>query len=90
MANEGANRLARVLQQRMGDVSDTPPELDFGRIQGDMSLLTNQFPRPIPQRDYIICRCAAEAGITAGVRVLVIWVGDDACVVDVIVPADSI
>jgi hypothetical protein len=33
-----------------------PPVLDFGAIQGDMSLLTNKFPLPIPQKDYMVCR----------------------------------
>jgi len=56
MANEGINRLARVLQGRMSDLDEKPPLLDFGEIQGDMSLLTNKFPLPIPQSDYVVCR----------------------------------
>ena len=56
MGNEGINRLAGVLQSRMGQMGDRPQVLDFGVIQGDMSLLTNRFPKPIPQKDYMVCR----------------------------------
>lgn len=56
MGNEGINKLAGVLQGRMHHVADKPQVLDFGVIQGDMSLLTNKFPQPIPQSDYMVCR----------------------------------
>ncbi len=98
--NEGINRLARTLQGRMHQVGDRPPILDFGKIQGDMSLLTNYFPKSIPQTDYIVCRsvswgAASYVGakfrwLQPGDRVLVAWVGDDACVVDLILPATAI
>jgi hypothetical protein len=115
-----------------------------------MSLLTNKFPRPIPQSDYMVCRSVTwgsvgsiwgktqakgqtnsgrhihgdngghyhpDAGwqththedgeremehvhdvlvgnnsrwISPGDRVLVVWVGDDPVVVDLILPATSI
>jgi len=48
--------LARVLDGRAKDLDDKPQILDFGTIQADMSLLTNRFPLPIPQTDYVICR----------------------------------
>jgi hypothetical protein len=54
--NEGINALARTLQERMQRVNLKPPVLDFGVIQADMSLLTNYFPLPIPQTDYVVCR----------------------------------
>jgi hypothetical protein len=56
MAGEGINRLARLLDGRMKDHDIKPPLLDFGTIQDDMSLLTNNFPLPIPYTDYVICR----------------------------------
>ncbi len=56
MANEGMNELARVLDGRAKGLGDKPPVLDFGTIQGDMGLLTNKFPKPIPYDDYAICR----------------------------------
>lgn len=56
MGNEGINRLTEVLQNRMHGLSEKPQVLDFGVIQGDMSLLTNKFPVPIPQSDYMVCR----------------------------------
>ena len=56
MASEGMNKLARVLETRAKEHGDKPPVLDFGTIQSDMSLLTNFFPLPIPQSDYVVCR----------------------------------
>lgn len=56
MGNEGINKLAGVLQNRIKTVTAKPAILDIGEIGGDMSLTTNQFPQPIPQTDYIVCR----------------------------------
>lgn len=156
MGSEGINKLAGVLQGRMHMVAAKPTVLDFGQIQGDMSLLTNRFPRPIPQVDYMVCRqltlgptnnilaktqdiglphsgshlhevngpvgqatgaapdppipSERSAGgdssdgmhqhhvlipekmrhIQPGDRVLVAWVGDDACVVDIVLPGTAV
>lgn len=54
--NEGVNQLARVFQERMQGISSKPPDLEFGVIQDDYSLLTNKYPIPIPQTDYFVCR----------------------------------
>ncbi len=156
MGNEGINKLAAVFQNRMHGITDKPEVLDFGVIQGDMSLLANRFPRPIPQTDYMVCRqltlgpahnilaktqdtgmpysgshlhlvngpvgeptgpapdppipSERTAGgdshdgehqhhvlipekmrqIKPGDRVLVCWVGDDACVIDIVLPATEV
>lgn len=138
--NEGVNMLARVLQKQMSQTAETPPILDFGVIQGDYSLLTNNYPIPIPQTDYLVCRqltlgkkddvltstqvsgkpndgkhthppCTApgasghiqDGGHVHDVlipekmrwlkpddHVLVVWVGTDAVVVDIIYPATEV
>lgn len=135
MGNEGINKLAGVMQVRMKNMADKPSVLDIGQIGSDMSLTTNQFPKPIPQTDYLVCRqltlgatgekltttLTDKAGnpldgdhnnhtagenygkhkhtviipekmrsIKPGDRVLVAWVGDDAVVVDIILPATSV
>lgn|GEM_PF-5890232 len=54
--DEGINRLARVFEKRTKELCDKPPQLDFGTIQADMSLLTDYFPVPVPQSDYMVCR----------------------------------
>lgn len=126
MGNEGINKLAGVMQSRIKNVSKKPAVLDIGQIGSDMSLTTNQFPKPIPQTDYLVCRqltlgatgslltetktLGQHGGhisgdgshdheikipekmrsIKAGDRVLVAWVGDDAVVVDIILPATSV
>jgi hypothetical protein len=135
--NEGVNKLAQAMQSRMHGVNGLSQQpLDFGEIQGDMSLLTNRFPLPIPQSDYMVCRSltwgdpgsaltntmpkgGAEdvsgggehthpgiaisgdhvhtvrvgdklRSVAPGDRVLVAWVGDDACVIDTVYPAARI
>ncbi len=126
---DGVNQLANAIQERVQDMNNTPPVLDFGTIQSDFSLLTNKFPLPIPQSDYLVCRSVAigkpddilyktrdteprskvDYGgvpntthfhdvlignkirqLKPGDRVLVAWVGDDPCVVDLILPASEI
>lgn len=56
--NQGANKLAHVLQGRMNQVTGAYVQdtCDFGTIQSDMSLVTNLFPTPIPQGSYVVCR----------------------------------
>lgn len=55
-AHPGTNKLAQVLSQRMKAEGESPLTLDFGEIQGNMSLLTNTFPIPIPKGEYSVCR----------------------------------
>ena|GEM_PF-1330365 len=81
MSSEGTNKLTQVLQRRMRDINDKPPILDFGTIQTDRSLLTNNFPVPIPFGDYVSCIAIPET-MAAPARVLVSWVGDDATVIN--------
>lgn len=52
----GANALTNVLGSMMRGIADKPPQLDFGIINGDYSLMTNSFPRPIPKEEYSVCR----------------------------------
>lgn len=56
--NQGLNKLAQVMQQRMNRNQEANGALvlDFGTIQADMSLKTNTFAIPIPQADYHVCR----------------------------------
>lgn len=114
MGNEGINKLAGVFQSRMKGISEKPVVLDFGSINGDMSLTTNAFPQPIPKSDYMVCRqlTIGKKGdeltnlrgteqkdvmipetmrkLKAGDRVLVAWVGDDACIIDIILSGNSL
>ena len=56
MADEGMNRLANVLHGRIAGHQQAYSDLviDTGTIQGDMSLLTDSYPIPIPQTDYYV------------------------------------
>ncbi len=57
-SDQGLNKLAQVMQQRINRNQEVNSALllDFGTIQGDMSLKTNTFAIPIPQADYHVCR----------------------------------
>lgn len=79
--NQGINRLANVLAQRMKKENNFPLVLDFGEIQANGSLITNTFPVPIPKGDYSVCKLASE-NIEAGNHVLVAWVLNEAVVID--------
>ena len=52
----GANALTRTFQGMIKGISNAPPVLDFGKINDDYSLTTNNFPNPIPKSDYSVCR----------------------------------
>lgn len=56
MADEGMNRLASVLHGRIEGhrAAFSDLVLDTGTIRGDMSLLTDSYPIPIPQSDYYV------------------------------------
>ena len=63
----GLNKLARVISNRAEDVAGKAERdlvLDFGSIKGDMSLLTNTFPIPIPRSDYHVCRLVGGLAYT--------------------------
>lgn len=63
----GLSKLARVISQRAENVAGKAERdlvLDFGSIKGDMSLLTNTFPIPIPRSDYHVCRLVGGLAYT--------------------------
>lgn len=52
----GANKMAKVLSERMKKEGESPLALDFGIIEEDYGLTTNTFPVKIPRGDYSVCR----------------------------------
>lgn len=58
MADEGLNKLVRVLQGRISEDRNAYSDLvlDFGVIGSDYSLLTNTYPIAIPKTDYLVLR----------------------------------
>ena len=54
--NSGANKLARVLYQKMKATNQNRDQLELGRILADFSLQTDYFPIPIKKGDYLITR----------------------------------
>lgn len=83
--NQGINRLARTLAERMGEQSLQPPAYDLGTINADLTLKTDRFPVAIPPDDYLVCS-GAVSRVVAGARVLVLWVNDgtDPVIIDTV------
>lgn len=85
--NQGYNRLARVLHDRMMAAGSRLPENELGTVKADGTLVTDRFPVPIPADDYLVLS-GAVARLTPGQehRVFVAWVNDgtDPVVVDTI------
>ena len=54
--NKGMARLAKVIDDRVRRQREASSSLvlDTGTIQDDMSLLTDSYPIPIPQKDYYV------------------------------------
>lgn len=54
--DEGINKLAKVIHGRIDGCRQAYSDLvlDTGTIQPDMSLLTDSYPIPIPQKDYFV------------------------------------
>lgn len=56
-SQKGASALAAAISDRAREISGlTPPALDFGAIQADYSLKTNNFAKPIPKGEYSVLR----------------------------------
>ena len=99
----GVNRLARVINDRIHDYMDSQDlAAEFGRIGDDMSLVTDSFPRSIPKGSYFLLQSISgkevpvEGGtavmprLSAGSRVLVVWVGSKPVVLDVVVSSAGV
>lgn len=52
----GLSKLAGVFDKLAERHEDHSLVLDFGTISGDYSLITTNFPIPIPKKDYLVCR----------------------------------
>lgn len=79
-SKSGFSHLADVISKRIKDETESPLIADFGEIKKNGSLRTNTFPVSIPKGDYTVCARAGE--LTKGDRVLVVWVENEAVVVD--------
>lgn len=108
-ANPGTARLAKVLSGRVQEAQrrNIKVMVDYGEVDGAYNLTTNNFPRKIPPKDYMVCYhltelimetdAADSRGDThrhkyktrylqPGDRVLVVRIGNEFCIVDVIRP----
>ena len=78
-SNKGINDLARVIDSRIRQHTESPLVMDFGTVRKNGSLRTNTFPKTIAKNDYSVLE-----GFTYGgkdTRVLVAWVNEEAVVI---------
>lgn len=80
----GTNKLARVIAMRMRRENESSPICEFGEIQNNMSLITDSFPIPIQKGDYMVLGHVSAGRLSPGNRVLVIWMDNEAVVVDTV------
>jgi len=66
----------------MRGYAESPYVLDFGSILANGSLLTNTFPKEIPQGEYLVLEHTKL--LEAGDRVLVSWVDSEAVVTGIL------
>lgn len=64
----GVSKFAGAIQKIMAQKANTAPVLDFGVIQKDGSLLTDDYPIPIPRSEYLVCRQATAYSVTVQTR----------------------
>lgn len=76
---DGISKLAKVIDRRMNQQSESPLVLDFGTVKKNGSLTTNTFPKTIAKSDYMTLDGFKHDG--EDTRVLVAWVEDDAVVI---------
>ncbi len=83
-SNKGRARLAGILQGRMGKVKNfqSSPTAELGILRKN-GLILDSFPDDVIENgDYMICQSIKMQ--TGNSRVLVVWAGETAIVVDVL------
>ncbi|MDE6905570.1 MAG: hypothetical protein K2P76_11690 [Lachnospiraceae bacterium] len=79
----GTNKLANVMVKRMRRENASDPVCEFGEIQKNLSLLSDSYPIPIRKGEYSVLSNAAGK-FSPGDRVLIVWAGNEAVVVDTV------
>ena len=57
---------------------------ELGQIKANNALQVSSLKNYIPKGQYMVARTARENGLSAGDRVIVIWVGNEPIVIDVV------
>ena len=85
MAYDGINRLGRVLQGRMKEMSSTAPNVDLATIRSDLALVLDDCEDIIiPRDEYNVMNtsdCEYDRWrLRGGDRVVIAWIGSDVVV----------
>lgn len=65
LPNDGANKLAQVIAERITKQTQRPDALELGTIQGGMSLKLDRFAVSIPKGEYLISDWTAKLSFPA-------------------------
>ncbi len=63
--SDGANKLAQVIAERIGNQTERPDALELGSIQDDMSLKIDRFAVPVPKGEYLVVEWMAKLSLPA-------------------------
>lgn len=80
----GTNKLANVVVSRIRRENTSDPVCEFGEIQKNMSLLSDSYPIPIRKGEYSVLSNVSAGRLSPGDRVLIVWAGSEAVVVDTV------
>lgn len=80
----GTNKLANVVVSRIRRENASDPVCEFGEIQKNMSLLSDSYPIPIRKGEYSVLNNVSAGRLSPGDRVLIVWAGSEAVVVDTV------
>ncbi len=78
-SNKGMNDLAKVIDSRIKDYSQSPLTMDFGTVKKNGSLKTNTFPKTIAKEDYSVLE--GFEWKEEETKVLVAWIHEEAVVI---------
>lgn len=83
---KNVERLGNLLKSEMKQTAKGNKDIftELGTIQKNKSLKISSVRNPIPAGQYMVTRAAKEEGLSSGDRVVVIWVGFEPIVLDVV------
>lgn len=73
--NNGINHLARVMQKRVKDITDTPEPIDFATVKSADTIRVDSYELDIPMSD--LARMKGAPSLSVGDRIVIAYVGDD-------------
>jgi len=73
--SNGINHLARVMQKRVKDITDTPEPIDFATVRSADTVRVDSYELDMPLDDLV--RMKGSPSLSVGDRIAIAYVGDD-------------